>query len=135
MPEPGVTGAEQLAAHPGRAGEGAHEDEQRDQAEREVGGVADRRQRHHAQRRFDAAQTGEAADADDRHGDADGNAQQHEREQDDEAEPRDEVVVHPRRRYPGGVFAPAAGTPGRISRHRRTASRTVAATMPIQARA
>ena len=95
MAEKGIGGAEQFAAHAGGRGEGAHQQEQRDDGEFGVGGGADRRLRQDLQGRPDVADhVAEAEHADRAHGDADRHAQQHQREQRDEPGDGDGVGVH-----------------------------------------
>ena len=94
MAEEGVGGAEQLAAHARRGRERAHQQEQRDDREIEVGhrphrGVADVLERRPA-----ADEIGEAADADEAHRHADRHAQQHQHEQRDEPDDGDGVGAH-----------------------------------------
>ena len=95
MAEKRIGGAEQFAAHAGGRGEGAHQQEQRDDGEFGVGRGADRRLRQKPQRRADiAVDVAEAEHADEAHGDADRHAQHHQHEQRDKSGGGDGVGTH-----------------------------------------
>ena len=76
---------------PERRDERAHQQEHRDDAERVVGDRAHRGLADQLQRRPAADEIAEAGDADQSHRHADGHAQQHQREQRDEADQGDGV--------------------------------------------
>ena len=90
----GIGGTKQFAAHARIGHEGAHQQEHRDDAEGIIGHRAHRGQPDAFQRRRAADQISEAGDADQAHRHADRHAQQHQREQADEAEDRDGVGTH-----------------------------------------
>ena len=94
MADQGVGGTEQLAAHARGGDERAHQHEHRDHAEGVVGHRAHRRLADQLQRRAGADDHAEAGDADQPHRHADRHAQQHQREQHDEAEDGDGVGAH-----------------------------------------
>jgi hypothetical protein len=87
----GVGGTEQLAAHARRGDECAHQQEHRDHAECVVGHRAHRRLADQLQRGPRADDHAKAGDADEAHGHADRHAQEHQREQHDEADDGDGV--------------------------------------------
>ena len=70
---------------------GAHQQEHRDHAEGIVGNDPHRGLADHLQRRLAADEVAEAGDADQAHRHADGHAQQHQREQHDEADDGDRI--------------------------------------------
>jgi hypothetical protein len=79
---------------PGVRDEGAHQQEHRDDAELIVGDGAHRHLADQLQRRRAAGQVGIARDADQPHRHADRHAQQHQREQGDEAQDGDGIGAH-----------------------------------------
>ena len=94
MADKAVGGAKQIAAHAGMADEGPHQQEHRNHAERVVGHRAHRGLADQLERRRDADQIAEAADADEAHRHADRHAQQHQRKQRDKSEDRDGIGAH-----------------------------------------
>jgi hypothetical protein len=96
MADEGVGAPEQLAAHAGGGGERAHQQEQRNDREVEIGHRPHRGVTDDLQRRAAADQVGEPTDADEPHRHADRHAQQHQREQRHESDHRDGVCTHRR---------------------------------------
>ena len=133
MAEEGIGGAEQLAAHARGGGERAHQQEQRDHREVEVGHRAHRGVAHDLQRRPAGGEVGKAGHADEAHRHADRHAQQHQHEQGDEADDRDRVGAHSTGLASSSGFLISSGW--KISRQVRTAISSTAATSPIQATA
>ncbi len=106
MPDKGVGGAEQFAAHAGCGRECAHQEKQRNDREIEIGhrahgGVTDDLECGGA-----VGQIAEAGNADEPHGHADRHAQQHQNEQRNETENGDGVSTHA-----GSLDRPQSGRP------------------------
>ena len=96
VPDPRVAGIEELAAHAGLRGEGAHENEHRDDAQVVVRQHGERYICQQIQTRTPAGDDRKPQHADYAHGHADRHPQRHEHEHGDEAEQGHEVTVHVR---------------------------------------